>query len=230
MGDWSYEELVILVPILKRAHRVGPLMDSVRQATPGARVMFVCTPGDDAVIDAVESQVEISDYALSPWPANGRGDYARKINMGYRVTDQPLMFLGADDLAFTPGWFERATSHVHGHDARVVVGTSDGHNARTLHGILSTHSLVTRAYADQFGVVDQPGAVLHEGYWHEYVDNELCETAKARRRYAHAADAVVEHLHPDYGLAPNDEVYEDQRHARQRWGRRVFHERSKLWR
>ena len=33
-----------------------------------------------------------------------KGDYAAKINEGYRRSTEPLIFLGAIDIRFTPGW------------------------------------------------------------------------------------------------------------------------------
>jgi len=178
------------------------------------------TPEDVDVRDAVGHAG--GRHLLVPW--RPIGDYARKINEGIAHTTEPLIFTGADDIHFHPGWFEKACSQL---DERAgVVGTWDMSNRRTKWDH-STHSLVTREYA-RLGTIDQPGRLLHEGYPHEYVDDELVGTAKHRKAYRHCRGAVVEHLHPMVGKAPTDELYDAQA-DRMAVGRVLFNERRKLW-
>lgn len=159
---------------------------------------------------------------------NRVGDYARKVNHAYRVTVEPFLFLGADDLAFHPGWLPAAFAAMD--DPAVgVVGTQDlapTDRART--GSHSTHCLVRRSYIDRFGTIDQPGFVLHEGYPHEYVDDEFVGTAKHRGAWAFAHGSIVEHLHPSWNKAPRDALYNGQR-ARMSNGRGIYQRRRKLW-
>lgn len=215
-------DLVVLVPMLHRAHRVEPLLESLNATTPGARVLFICSPGDDKVTGTIDTtgceRIEVD----GPNP----GDYARKINAGYRHSAEPLIFLGADDLLFHPGWLEAAVAEMR--DGIGVVGTNDLGSQRVMAGQHATHSLVTRAYADEFGTIDQPGAILHEGYPHEYVDDELVGTARHRRAWAFAVDSHVEHLHPSWGKAPMDDLYAQQRDRMMR-GRKLYKRRLPLW-
>jgi glycosyltransferase involved in cell wall biosynthesis len=215
--------LAILIPVLRRPHRVVPLLESIKAATPEPhRVLFIASPNDQAEIDAISAaggEVLVIDDVPAP------GDYARKINAGYRHTDEPLLFLGADDIHFHPGWLPAARAllerGVH------VVGTNDLGNSEVIAGRHATHSLVTRQYIDVLGTLERCGEVLHEGYAHEYVDNEFVQTAIARQAWANARDSIVEHLHPHWGKAPTDELY-DQHHERMRTGRRVFMQRQPL--
>lgn len=264
------DDLAIIVPMWKRAHRVRPLYDSVRAATPDARLFFVISRGD---VDVLQTVTALADDTHDPkldghlvlWPAGSQGDYARKINYGYANTVEPFVFTGADDLAFRPGWYEAAREVMdacpHG-DATCpcqdgdschydppnpflcprtnivgctvckrigVVGTVDLCNDRTRTGESSTHSLVRRAYIEEHsGVVDAPNRIYCEKYWHEYVDDELCQTAMSRGAYAHAFDAVVEHLHPNVRKAPMDAVYVQGR-SRRYDNERLFNERRHLW-
>jgi hypothetical protein len=214
--------LAILVPMLRRHHLVPRLLDSIR-ATCEARVLWLTTPGDTEVATAVDA-VGGEQLPVDWQPA---GDYARKVNAGYRATTEELLFLGAIDLVFRPGWFEAATARLA--PGIGVVGTNDLGSARVMAGQHATHSLVTRAYADQLGTIDRPGEILHEGYVHEYVDDELVATAKHRRAWAFAADSHVEHLHPNWGKAPMDDLYAQQGERMRRSGT-VFRQRSRLWR
>lgn len=215
--------LAVLIPVLRRPHRVSSVLSSALAATPSARVLFVASPGDDAEQDAVRAAG--ADLLVIP-QSPGPGDFARKINAGYRHTSEPLLFVGADDLDFHPGWFEAARRQLR--SGVGVVGTNDLGNARVMRGEHATHFLVTRAYIDAHGTIDEPDKVLHEGYPHEFVDDEMVATAKHRGAWAFAHDSVVEHLHPLWGKAPTDELY-DAHDQRMKAGRRVYQRRCRLW-
>jgi hypothetical protein len=216
--------VVIVVPVLRRPHRVAPLLQSIEAGTPEPhRVVFVASPDDHAEQSAITA-AGASMLVLDEPPRCG--DYARKINHAYRSTDEAMLFLGADDLHFHRGWLPAATARIR--DGAGVVGTNDLGNSRVLRGEHATHSLVTRAYADAFGTIDETGKLLHEGYEHEYVDDELVGTAKRRGAWAFAPDSVVEHLHPHWGKAPTDALYDAQA-ERMRASRRLFERRRRLW-
>lgn len=217
-------DLAIIVPMLGRPHRVAPLLDNIRQTTPGALVLFALTPGDIAV----RKEVDRNGGQRIEVPRRPAGDYARKINEGYRATTQPYIFTAADDLRFHPLWYQAAVTPMFRSDIRVgVVGTNDLGSPRVMAGDHSTHSLIARWYAD-LGTVDEPRKIYHEGYIHEYVDDELVGTAKKRGAWAFAVDARVEHLHPDWGKAPNDPQYAKQR-GRMRQSRALYQRRCALW-
>lgn len=205
--------------MLGRPHHVEPLVESI-EATCDAHIVFMCSPDDTDVLTGVEG----FDHLIvdGPYP----GDYARKINIGFDATSEPLVFLGASDIRFHPGWFEAATAELA--QGIGVVGTNDLVSPRVMRGEHATHSLVTRAYGDEFGTIDEPGKILHEGYVHEFVDDELVCTAKYRGAWAFAEDSLVEHLHPNWGKAPSDDNY-DRQAERMRLSRPLFLERSKLW-
>jgi hypothetical protein len=210
---------VVLVPMLGRPHTVQPLVESIGDT---ADMLFICSPHDKGTRDACKATGH--DILTVGWDP-GPGDYARKINAGYQTTDDPLLFLGACDLRFHPGWLEAATAKLT--DGIGVVGTNDLGNARVMAGDHATHSLITREYAD-LGTIDGHPGILFEGYHHEYVDDELVGTAKKRGAWAFAADSVVEHLHPSWGKAPLDTLYAGQR-MRMRFSRNLFHSRRLLW-
>jgi len=215
-------DTVVLVPMLGRPHHVAPLLKSLR-STSDAEVLFLVSPNDTAVHAAID---EAGDRRITV-PRFEAGDYARKINAGYRHTTEPLLFCGACDLEFHPGWFEAAAARLT--PGIGVVGTNDLGNDRVLAGVHSTHSLVTRDYADQHGIIDQAGMVLCELYPHEFVDDELVGTAMKRGAWAFAGDSHVEHLHPHWNKAPSDDLYEQQG-ERMAVGRRIFNRRRRLWR
>lgn len=219
---WTPDDLAILVPMLGRAHTIAPLVESITTTTPGAVIVFICTTGDQAVIDTATA----TGATVLQMAPRVRGDYASKINHGYRSTTAPLLFTGACDLRFHPGWFAAAAAQLT--DGIGVVGTNDLGNRRVTSGRHATHSLVTRAYADQFGTIDHPGAILHEGYVHELCDDELVGTARHRKAFAMALDSHVEHLHPDWGKADYDAMYRAQK-SRLTESRALYAKRRRLW-
>lgn len=214
-------DLAILVPVLHRPHRVEPLLESIEANTTGHRVVFLATPGDNAEHDAIAAAG--AEMILVDW--RSRGDYARKINTAVRLTGEPYVFLGADDLRFHRGWFDRAAERMQ--TGVGVVGTNDLCNPRVMRGEHATHCLVARWYTQQ-GTVDDATKVLHEGYPHEFVDDEFVGTARKRDAFAFARDSVVEHLHPMAGKSPMDALYEGQK-RRMRTGRPIFERRRRLW-
>lgn len=211
------ERLSVLIPVLGRPHRVPIVLESVMCATPEAEVLFVCDPDDTPTKDAVALT---GARMISPG-----GNYAHKINIAVRATDRPLLFLGADDLDFHPGWYEIASARL---NAQVhVVGVNDMCSRRVQAGQHATHFLVTREYAMR-PTIDGLKGPLCEAYDHSFVDDELVATARYRKTIEFETTAVVQHLHPDNGLAEWDATYEKGR-ARMRDDRRLFRARSRLW-
>jgi glycosyltransferase involved in cell wall biosynthesis len=213
-------KVVILVPVLRRPHRAAPLVESIRAATPEPhRVLFVGSPDDTEELEACRATG--ADLLTLPG-SRAPGDWARKINLGYRCSTEPLMLLAGDDLVFHPGWLPavlRAAATGVG-----VVGTNDLANPRVTRGDHSTHPVVCRWYADEHGTVDGPGRVVAECYDHNFVDDELVATARSRSEWAFAPTAHVEHRHPTWATAEDDEVYRLGR-AGFRRDRDLFYER-----
>jgi glycosyltransferase involved in cell wall biosynthesis len=195
-------DVVVLIPVLGRPHRVAPLLESLTAAGGPTRPLFLISPDDDAQAAAIAAAG--AERLVVSWPP-GRGDYAPKMNAGFAATDEPFVFLAADDLRFRPGWAEAALATA-AQTGAGVVGTNDLGNGRVIAGDHATHPLVRRDYGRR-GTLDDPGKLLHEGYWHNFVDDEFIETAKQRGQYAPCPAAVVEHLHPAWGKAPVDETY-----------------------
>ena len=182
---------------------VGPLVETLR-AYSHAPVLFLCSPNDRDAIVACNQTGE--DVLVVDWQP-GRGDYAAKINLGYRETEEPWVFTGASDLVFRPDWDIHALV-VGERTGAGVIGTQDGHNPMVKRGLQSTHSLVSRDYIQEMGgTFDDTGAIYSETYDHQFIDLELVKTAKLRGRWAFSKRSLVEHLHPHWGTADNDDTY-----------------------
>lgn len=222
--------IVVIIPVLRRPHRAAAVVEAFAAATQRHvyRILFVGTPGDDAELDAVRA----TGCDLLTVGPHADGDYARKINAGYRASREPWMLCGADDIKPHPGWLEAAMAKAMPRTG--VVGTNDLGSARVMTGLHSTHSVVRRSYIDEHGTIDEPGKVMHEGYIHEFVDDELVQTAQRRGAWAFAADSIVEHLHPNWTgadgkpKAETDELYGAQS-ERIRRSKALYRRRRRLW-
>jgi len=195
----------VLVPVLCRPHRVLPLMRSFGSSGASGRLLFVANEGDEeelAIIDKVGAEVLIVPDTCLSWP--------QKINRSFVETEADWVLLGADDVHFHPGWWQ-ATQGLRDSDKFGLIGTNDLGNPVVLRGEHATHPLISRRYALDYGTFDTPpgsGVVVHEGYRHWFVDNELVATAKLRGKWTPCLESVVEHLHPYWGKGEWDEVYE----------------------
>lgn len=196
----------VFVPVLDRPQRAEPLVRSLLESGADATLYFLCTPGDDAQIAAcLDARSSDSVVVLLMPFEQAPGDWARKLNYAIGVTTEPWMLLGADDLVFHRDWLNNALG-CHGRSGACVIGTNDLGNYRVVNAWHSTHPMLSRAYVE-CGTIDDPTRVLHEGYHHNYCDDEFVQTAMFRETYAHAVDAVIEHLHPDWGKGEWDDTY-----------------------
>lgn len=242
-------DLTIVVPVWRRTSNLDRLLTSAQGTVPEAQVLLVGSDGDELARPAI-GELVTAGRAEALWIAGvggEHGDYARKINAGYRASVRPLIFTGADDIVFQPGWYEPARALIDegeiaalkiGENAVLigplpvptvgVVGTVDDLNGRTMLGEHSTHTLVARWYADHGGSVDQSNMIYDEGYPHDYVDDELVQTAMARCAYAHSYESHVSHIHVLADSSLDDEVYRHGR-SRARIGRQRFHLRKRIW-
>ena len=199
----------VIVPVLGRPASAQPLAESLAASDSelDLELLFVCSPGDDDQIDAC-SKVYGAETVVAPWPIGTRGDYARKINLGLWLTDTDWLFCGADDVRFRAGWAEAAVAELE-RTQTGFCGTNDLANPKVKLGRHATHPLVRRSYALECGTIDAPGLIYHEGYWHQFVDNEATGTAMIRGCWSFARDSVVEHRHPIYDRSVvRDETYE----------------------
>jgi hypothetical protein len=199
------DEVAVIVPVLERPQNAAPFMRSLRATTGLATVYAVVNNDDDkaAWLDAGAVVVETDKIS-----------FAEKVNHAYRLTHKPYIFIVGDDVRFYPGWLDHAQAVAVNTGAKVI-GTNDLANERVVRGEHATHMLIARDYIDELGAsLDGPGVVCHEGYRHWYVDDEIVAVAKDRHTFAPALASIVEHLHPIFGTAPDDETYRrGQRHA-----------------
>lgn len=228
--------ILVSIATLGRSERPAGVAESARASVDPdlhrLRILFMCSPGDDDTIAACQETHE--DVCVVSWGGGTKGegckaDWARKHNLAYSRMSEDWILLGSDDIILHPGWFDAclaAAERLPG--GACVVGTNDLGNKRVMAGNHSTHPLVHRDYLACGGVADDPTRILPEVYGHWFVDDEFVQTAQSRGTYAHAHDALVEHLHPAWGKAENDATY-DIGQETVAADRALFDQRKALW-
>lgn len=202
-------DVAIIVPVLRRPQNVQRMLTSLTESGCADRctMYFIADDDDELELDELERCDANVIVNRSLWRT-----FAVKCNLGYRETNEPWMLLVGDDVRFGFGWLDDAFSE---DDGSSLISTNDMMNRGVLRGLHATHPLIRRRWVDERGASwDGPGTVCHDGYRHWYVDNEWTAVAQYDGEFRFAANAIVEHLHPLSGKAPNDEVYQlGQSHA-----------------
>jgi hypothetical protein len=206
------ERTAVIVPVLNRPGNAAPFMESLKASGADLADVYAVCDIDDRETQDAWAAAGASTLVMTATFDNP-GTFAEKVNIGYQNTEQPWLFLVGDDVQFEPGWLDHAQQAAR--DGFDVIGTNDLHNPRVTSGEHATHLLVRRSYVDEQGASwDGPKVVAHEGYRHWYVDDEIVTAAKQRETWAMAPHAHVEHLHPLWGLAADDDTYRlGQSHA-----------------
>jgi hypothetical protein len=202
------EPVTVIVPVLHRPDNVRPFMESLRASTGLAEAWFVCEPDD--LLEWAEVEKHGARRLVHP------GTFAQKVNAVIDQVTTPWVFLAGDDVRFRPGWLDHAEFIGRKYGA-AVVGTNDLGSERVKNGEHATHLLIDTEYVREVGASwDGPGTVCHEGYRHWYVDDEIVTAAKERGVWQAALGSIVEHMHPMFGKAADDDVYTaGQAHAQQ---------------
>jgi hypothetical protein len=220
-------DLVTVIPVLNRPSRVLPLFVSWQASRAPGRLVFVVEVDDldeRIALEAVRSFHGVDVVSVvdaHSWP--------EKVCVAADVyKDAEWLLFGADDVEFTPGWWQ-ATKELRDTKSVGVIGTNDMSNPRVLAGEHTTHPLMRRAYIDRWGTVDEPGVPVHAGYSHWYVDDELVWTAKMRQAWAFCEGARVVHHHPYFDESvPWDDTYAaGEQNAAQ--DRKLFCERAPMF-
>ena len=215
--------VTILVPVLERPQHVTPLLASIVENTPRGEVEVLFITDETCKVEIgviAQNQISLLDILpttllIAPMEVHS---WSQRINYGIRESKgTPWVFCGADDIRFHPKWLEEAQYVMREPGGPLgIVGTNDLGHWGTQEGWHSTHFLANRRYIEEHGTIDgEKGKLLHEGYRHNFTDNECNATAQKRGMRRHAFKCHVEHMHPSWGKGAPDAVYG---HGGEHWG------------
>lgn len=211
---------VILVPSLGRAQRLEEVARNIHAATPEAHDILFCVgdPESKAVLDRLGER-----YLDDEGEPDQR--YVTRMNKLIRIVRYEgtarTVFFGSDDVVHHRGWLSEALRVMAEGPQVVVVNDLRNRNG--------TQAVMHIDYSIE-AVFDAPGDVFHDGYQHNFADDEQFFTAFHKGVYARAGASFVEHLHPVWGKPdslPWDKTYTN---AQAHWieDAKRFHERALL--
>ncbi len=192
-------EVAIVVPVMRRPQNAERFTKSLRESDADAEVFAVYDAEDAATREAWE--------AAGAWMvlAETGESYACKVNWAFQFVTTPWVFICGDDVIFDPEWFKPIRYIINRQPEIRVIGVPDGSGSTA---DFAPHFLLAADYVTERGASwDGPGVVCHEGYRHNYVDNEIIDVAKKRGVWHLCRTSLVEHLHPAWRKGEWDEVY-----------------------
>lgn len=219
--------ITALIPVLNRPQNVERLVKSFIDSVPidRAEMLFITSASCKEEIDEIN---KISNKAISlAIVPDDIMSWAKRINWGINYSQDNTHFsekstwvlCGADDIIFHKGWFEVAEESSQNFNG--ILGTNDLGNHACIVGEHTTHPIVSRNYIQEYGTIDEPNKLLHEGYIHNFVDVEMVSTAKQRNCWKGMTTCIIEHMHPAWKKAEWDPVYQRGQdnlgHDRQLW-------------
>jgi hypothetical protein len=213
----------ILVPTVRRPQALVPLMDSIRSTSPLGtyKVTFITDPGDERTKEVIQGQVAGRDVDR----LEHGGTFPVKINAGVAATEAPSILCCGDDVLFKYGWWEAVEEKLGEYG---VIGTNDL-TPRTVDKDHATAQIVSREYIEERGAAfREPGHIFHEGYDHNFADDELCKLAQMRDTWIFLPECMIEHRHPFWGTAEMDPIYE-KGGLKYHDDRRLFKRRRRGW-
>lgn len=205
--------ITAVIPVLNRPKNVSTFINSILDKSPKDKVEILFVT-DKSCVDEINEINKFSGPITIGIADENTISWAKRINWGinysllnYKLLEKSTWILcGADDIVFHDNWFEEAEKFAT--DFSGVIGTNDLGNHACINGIHTTHPIVSRHYVENFGTIDnEKNKLCHEGYDHNFVDLELVQTAKKRNAWKHNANCKIEHNHPAWNKAANDDIY-----------------------
>lgn len=191
-------EIAVIVPVIERPEAAKPFMDSWRAATEGHSSVYAITHAGDTETIAAWRAEKPRRVLRAAGPR-----FADKVDAGYRWTREPWLLIVGDDVTFHEGWESAA---LRAGKQGAVVSTNDCH--RTDLDQLAIHPMFSRSYLDLVGAtVDGPKTITSKEYFHQYIDQEWSNLARARGELVYAPRARIAHNHPIFVGGEGDPIY-----------------------
>ncbi len=210
----------IYIPTYGRPKKLQAVADNIRENTYNPYQLYWGVETSD------EATIEAAEATGHPVIFNDRDPkYADALQAIYESTTEPFMFPANDDFLFLKDWDKLPIEMLKADSDIQVLGVHDGNPSTSFSAV----QFIRRRYIkDRSGVVDIPDRVFYP-YNHNFIDNEMTETAQSRGVWAACSAPCIEHQHPsftwlgdfatddtykknDKGLADDSETYHSRKH------------------
>ena len=205
-------KIAIFIPSLNRPDKLEPLINNIRENT---KVSYKCY-----FVVSDNKSIEILERLGQTFFKDNGDSYINRMNFLYKNTTEPYMFMGSDDIWFTPNWDTELMKMTKEFD--VIVGDDCLNPAGTM-------ALISRKYIKKYsGCIDTPDVLFYPGYKHNYADTEQFFTARHRGVFTRCMDSKVEHRHYISGKTSFDETYSKSNNT-SGYDKLLFESRQHLW-
>jgi hypothetical protein len=188
-------KIAIFIPTLFRPHNIERVVQSIRDTTNFPYEIYLMCPKDD-----FETISVIENLECKYWTDEGDMRFVKRIQFMYENTDEEWFLTGSDDIVFQPDWLDDALECM---NYASVISFEDECNPN----LPGTNFLIEREYIEKYsGVIDVPNTIFHQGYYHNYCDNELVAVATRRGEFIKSS-GVLRHYHPTVDRANWDGIY-----------------------
>ena len=191
----------IYIPTYGRPHKLKSVADNIKENTHNLYKLYWCVEENDreSILAAKDTDAEVIFNT-------GKPCYSDALQSIYEVTDEGIFFWGNDDFYFLKDWDKLPVEKMKENPNIGVLGVHDGNPQTKYHTI----SFIRRKYIEeQSGVIDIPNRVLYP-YNHNFVDDELSNTAIKRGVWDYCDAPCIQHQHHSFkwlGDFPHDETY-----------------------
>lgn len=214
--------LGILIPSYGRPNKLQVVADNLKANTKNEYKLYWGLETFD--------KESIKAAKKTGWPIiynDGDPKYSDALQALYEATDEPIFLWGNDDFHFLKDWDKEPVQMMKANPDIGVLGLHDGNPKTRFYSI----SLVRRKYIEeQSGVIDMPNRVLYP-YHHNYVDDELTNTAQSRGAWSACPSPAIHHQHHSFtwlGDFPHDTTYaKNDKHYPE--DTLMFQSRQHLW-
>jgi len=191
------KQIAVLIPTYKRPHKLAGLIENIKQTSTEAEIYFIITPDDAG------TQKTLTELGQKFWVVDG--EYGKAINEGYRLTSEPFIFCGSDDIEFTPGWDKQLLGSIQGY--QITGGVDDWVVSQS--GVHISHPLIRREYVENEGtVLGYRGLIYNPDKFHYHIDVEIEQLAWHRGVIKVNRDCKILHHHFINNQAERDETYQ----------------------
>jgi glycosyltransferase involved in cell wall biosynthesis len=212
----------IIIPTYNRPQMMKKNVENIFEVTDMSDVDIIFVVEEDDK-ESIEAGHDLDAIVLINQRTRG---YAGANNTASRTLTHNYFYTANDDFFFHENWLPPLLELSENFG---VVSPNDLGNPSSISGTMGTSFLVSRTYLP-LACVDSSGDLFHEGYIHNFCDNEITETAKSHGQFVSCPVSLVEHLHPAFGKSIEGLVYERQADAALfEIDRTRFESRRNLW-
>lgn len=191
-------DLLVAVPSRGRPARLAAMIDACLSLAEAETYVAVAVDADDPELTRYRALWSgAARWSLTEGPRRTLSGWTNYLAAASAGRYRALASLGDDHLPRTPGWDRLLLEALDKLGGEGIAYGNDLHQREAL----PTAPVISA------GIVEALGWMCEPTLAHMHVDNVWRDLGRAADCLAYVPEVVIEHLHPDAGKAPGDQVY-----------------------